>query len=599
MKRVAWIFREVFSVVLQNWSTLLCFEMIYRGIVFVVLFPLLSDLLHLFPRILGQAYLGQENIALISQRPVALLLLLGIVLLTGFSIFFEITALFIYAEKGWRRERVSVWSLLFESAVKTMGLLQPKRLPVLFMLPVMTLSVFALLSGYLRTVKVPEFLMDYIMTNQLLLGIFVTVVVLCHLALFLYIFGFPVLLFSKRSFVASCKESFRMLYGKKLQTAGVLCGCFFLFLFVMVTGGGVGIFLIYVNTRFSYPRLETAKDQFELYFQSFQELGDIAAGAFISAFICAVIVVLYHQYCETPRAESMQQFRTIRQTVLRVVAAFVTLSLLLVFSESELGGRVLYPETLSTRIVAHRAGAAFGPENTVAALLQAAEDGADMAEIDVQQLGDGTLVVMHDTNFKRTTGVDLDVWDADIEMVQGLEAGSFFSSNFAGEPVATLDDMLSAAKGRIDLMIELKSSGREQNLVQETLTLIAAHGMEKQCVIASMDVTLLKQVKVLAPEMQTVLISVLLLADEYALKDVDAYSVETTALNINLVVQAHLQGKQVHVWTTNSEKTIDRVLSYDVDGLITDNPLLAGSCIDGVGQNYLMTELTNLLFPQT
>ena len=69
-------------------------------------------------------------------------------------------------------------------------------------------------------------------------------------------------------------------------------------------------------------------------------------------------------------------------------------------------------------MIAHRAGAAFAPENTVAALNEAIEDGADMAEIDVQQLKDGTLVVLHDTNFKRTTGVDLNTWDTEYGQVK-------------------------------------------------------------------------------------------------------------------------------------------------------------------------------------
>ena len=58
-------------------------------------------------------------------------------------------------------------------------------------------------------------------------------------------------------------------------------------------------------------------------------------------------------------------------------------------------------------VVAHRAGAKVAPENTVAALEQAIRDGAPIAEIDVQQLSDGTLIVMHDSNFKRTTGEDI------------------------------------------------------------------------------------------------------------------------------------------------------------------------------------------------
>ena len=108
----------------------------------------------------------------------------------------------------------------------------------------------------------------------------------------------------------------------------------------------------------------------------------------------------------------------------------------------------------------------------MAALEQAITDKADIAEIDVQQLKDGTLIVMHDAGFKRTTGMDLPVWEADYEQVKNLDAGSYFSYEFAGEPVPTLEDMLAAAKGRIQLMIELKPTGYEQNMVEGVLALI-------------------------------------------------------------------------------------------------------------------------------
>ncbi len=591
------VFTGAFNVVFQNWSTLFCFEMIYRGTAATLLFPLHRYLLALLPGLAGEAYLGQENIASVFHHPAALLLLIAIALMTGLYIFFEITALFICAEKGWRREQISVWELWHETVVKSVGLIRLNRLPVFLMLPFMALSVFAVLSGYLRMVKIPEFVMDYIKTAPLLLIFFTAVVVFCHIILFLYIFGVPHLLFTQKSFAASWKESLKMLHGKKLRTAGILYGYILLFILARAAALGAGIFLIYGGVRLSYPNLKTAEYQFQLHFRSFQEVESIAAGALISAFLCAGIVVLYHQYRKNRRPDKKPQPMTLCRTTLRVCAALGTLSLLIIFSESELGGRIIFPEIVTTRVVAHRGSAVVAPENTIASLLQAVKDGAEMAEIDVRQLKDGTLILMHDANFKRTTGVDLNVWDADIEMVQRLDAGSFFSPDFAGEPVATLENVLSEANGRIDLMIELKPTGREQNLVRETLSLIQKHDMEDQCVIASMDAGLLNQVKSSAPGIQTVLISVLLLTEEYNLKDVDAFSVETTSLSPSMVVQAHLLGKQVYAWTANSKENINKILNCGADGVITDNPLLARSCIEQIGRNFFMEELTELLFP--
>lgn len=584
-------------IVFHGWSALLCFEMAYRGLGFAVLFPLLRRGLSRLPGLVGAAYLGQDNFTLLFRSPAAVALLLGVLLLAELYLLFELTALFLYGELGWRRERATLWGLLRAAAVKTAGLLRPKRLPVLLLPPVMALSVFALLSGYLRAFRVPEFVMEYVISHRPLLACFAAAVALCHLVLFLYLFGLPSLLFSDRSFAASWRESLDLLRGRKLRAAGTLCGGLLTFLLALLALAAAGVGLIYAGVRLSYPEIAAARGQFQLYFRSFQEVGGVAAGALISAFLCAVIVTLYHRYRADPRPEEVRRPRTLWQAAGRVCAVLATLALLAVFSESEMGGRALYPAGEAVRIIAHRAGAAFAPENTVAALNRAVEDGAHMAEIDVQQLGDGALVVLHDTNFRRTAGADLDVWDADLAAVEGLDAGAYFSSAFAGEPVPTLDDMLAAAKGRIGLLIELKSTGRERDLAAATIARIRAHGMEDACAIASMDMELLRQAKALAPEIRTVLISVLLLSEDYDLKELDAYSIETTALTYGMVVQAHLQGKGVYGWTANSEETMDKILRCGADGLVTDDPPLARYCIAAAGEDHLRDALTDLFFP--
>lgn len=145
-------------------------------------------------------------------------------------------------------------------------------------------------------------------------------------------------------------------------------------------------------------------------------------------------------------------------------------------------------------------------------------------------------------------------------------------------------------------MIELKSTGREQGLEEQTLSLINKYGMQDQCMIASMDMEILKRVKSLEPDMQTVYISVLLLTQGQALKEIDAYSVETTSLSAELVYQAHLQGKQVYAWTANSERSINKILRCHTDGLVTDNVLLAQYYIEEKQADLFLREFTNWFF---
>lgn len=254
-----------------------------------------------------------------------------------------------------------------------------------------------------------------------------------------------------------------------------------------------------------------------------------------------------------------------------LIAVFLCLLSLLV-GGSSIGSYAFYlTDWEHTILVAHRGGASSAPENTNAALRQAIDAGIPMAEIDVQQTRDGVLIVIHDNSFLRTAGLNRKVWDTDYETVQILDAGLHFSQHYAGEPVPSLEDMLLLAKNQIVLMIELKSSGNDENLVESTLQLIAACGMEHQCMIASMNLELLKQSKKLAPEMETVFISSQPLSNASDLSYVDSYSLKYNILTREFVNQAHEEGKSVYVWTVNSKKAALNSLLMEVDGIITDD----------------------------
>ena len=233
----------------------------------------------------------------------------------------------------------------------------------------------------------------------------------------------------------------------------------------------------------------------------------------------------------------------------------------------------------------------------MAALEAAISAGADSAEIDVQQTQDGTLIIMHDTNFKRTTGYDSQVWDTPYDIVQTLDAGSFFAPEFANEPIPTLEMMLAAAKNRIHLMIELKSSGHERQLVETTLALIQKYGMEDQCSIASMDSAILQQTKAINPSIETVLITAVFYAPLLDYDTIDGYSIETTFVNYEIASLTDFSRKKLYVWTANEEANINKILRLGVDGIVTDNPLLASYYKDMLMRNLWMDSLTEFFFP--
>lgn len=222
-------------------------------------------------------------------------------------------------------------------------------------------------------------------------------------------------------------------------------------------------------------------------------------------------------------------------------------------------------------LVAHRAGAEHAPENTIAAIENAIAAGAVMAEIDVQQLKDGTLIVMHDSAFNRTAGVDKKVWEVDYQELQTFEAGSHYREAYRGERIPTLEEMLQCAKSRIRLMIELKYTGQEQELEEEVLRLLEQYHMKETCIVGSMNCGILDRMKELEPEIETVFITHNLTEEEYVLDYVDSYSIEARNLSVGMVERIHSQDKSVYGWTTNTMQAMRWVTDCGADGIITDN----------------------------
>lgn len=107
--------------------------------------------------------------------------------------------------------------------------------------------------------------------------------------------------------------------------------------------------------------------------------------------------------------------------------------------------------------VGHRGTMKFAPENTIAAHNVAIAMGARAIEMDVRMTADGEFVIMHDAAVDRTTDGKGLVSRMTLADIRKLDAGSWFSPDFAGERVPTLREALRNIKGRAAVDIDFKS----------------------------------------------------------------------------------------------------------------------------------------------
>ena len=304
-----------------------------------------------------------------------------------------------------------------------------------------------------------------------------------------------------------------------------------------------------------------------------------AASLLLAVGNSALTAFLYHRLdsraggIEWWRGMSIYPIRVTRRGVLTAAAAACGISCFFIF-DMVYNGSVIGPDMLSEiQITAHRGSSQSAPENTMAALAAAVEELADYAEIDVQYSRDQVIVVCHDTNLSRVAGLDKKVGDLTFEELQELDVGSWFSEEFSGEKIPSLEAVLDYCKGKINLNIEIKNIGRDTDLPEAVAAMIQEKDMAEQCVVTSVSLSYLEQVKEAEPDIRTGFIAATAYGDYYTTPFVDFISLRSSLVTRGLVERAHEAGRAVHAWTVNTPREIRQMEQAGVDNIITDYPV--------------------------
>ncbi|HEY5303205.1 MAG TPA: glycerophosphodiester phosphodiesterase [Acidimicrobiales bacterium] len=217
-----------------------------------------------------------------------------------------------------------------------------------------------------------------------------------------------------------------------------------------------------------------------------------------------------------------------------------------------------------TSIFAHRGHHASAPENSVAAVEAARDIGADGVEIDVWLTRDKFLVVNHD---------------------RSLHGWSLPSSTLAEvsrvASVAQLADVLAAA-GEMRINVEIKST----RSVPYNLSVARAVGdvldvapESPRCLVSSFSLAICDEVRRLYPERRVGWLvqrrSADSILDQVVRSQLTSAHFPFSRVDASVAQRARDLGVELHVWTPNLHRDIDRMLDLAVGSLITDDVLLA------------------------
>jgi glycerophosphoryl diester phosphodiesterase len=129
------------------------------------------------------------------------------------------------------------------------------------------------------------------------------------------------------------------------------------------------------------------------------------------------------------------------------------------------------------RVLAHRGGGAFAPENTIAAIRAGRSRGFRGAEFDVTLAGDGEAVLMHDLTLERTTDGRGPVARRSWAELQRLDAGGWFAPAFAGEPIPSLAQAVACCRSEgVWINAEIKPAAGTEAQTGERVARILEQG---------------------------------------------------------------------------------------------------------------------------
>jgi glycerophosphoryl diester phosphodiesterase len=222
-------------------------------------------------------------------------------------------------------------------------------------------------------------------------------------------------------------------------------------------------------------------------------------------------------------------------------------------------------------IIGHRGASTSAPENTLAAISLAAEQGADGVEFDVQLSADGYPIIMHDDTVDRTTNGTGVVTTLTLAELKQLDAGE-------GQQIPTLDEIFEQFSRHLLYNVELKLNEMDnrpnEGIEAAVADCIQRHNLAHRVLVSSFDAPTVQRAQQLMPA--AVLIG--LLREPQQRRDLVLQPLGQADHPCWVMVDeaymawARQHNLRVHVWTVDDPAEAQRLIDLGVHGLITNNP---------------------------
>lgn len=480
-------------------------------------------------------------------------------------------------------DKISIKSVIIESLKSIKKFFTPAGIIIVIYIGlIIPLLGIGFKIGPLAEFEIPNFIMSVVENTPVYHLIYGITIFILSLMVFFCIFTVHFILLMDKSPIFAVKNSVGLIkkYWKNFIKFSIilnlkLVGLFILFLFILI---------LIVTLPFTTLHLSVVNQRTLIFFV----LIFVSAGFSLMLLLglpieidMVTILFMKYQEMENKEIEDISQKFNIRKiekrnTKLRtgiliggsvlfflIVNFMVSLALSTFFDE-------IFKREMNVTIVAHRAGGDLGAENSLQGLEAAIKENVKFAEIDVQRTKDGHYIINHDNSFYRLSGDKRSSRDMTLEEIQKLTIKNQFNPEKEPQKIPTLKEMMELSKGKIGLFIELKGNTADEKMVDDIVKMIKEMKMEKETAILSLDYNLIKYTEQNYPEIDTGFLYFFSFGDVRKLEGDFLIMEEREATDENIDA-IHSIGKKAIVWTVNTDESINKFISKNVDGIITDH----------------------------
>lgn len=584
----------------RSWKMLVLTDLVYKVITFIVLTPLVGILFRSMLALSGKSVLADQDILLFFLGPMGWLC--GITvgsLWVGISVL-EQAALMGVIEANRNHQQIGIAGVLQFAIANAWPVIQLTARLIVFSL--LTIAPFLAVAGLVYLALLTDYDINYYLSEKppvfsvaIAIG---GIIVVSLLSVLLYLlsswfFALPLILFEE----VSPKEAFKISRKRTFSHRRTIILWIMGWALASIILSALATSLVIEFGQLLIPNLADSLGLLALSIGVILLLWsglNLIINLLTMTSLATIQLNLYQQRGCEARLEIPQSkfdkvknvgFRVTRTRLLIGGAAGIVIA-------TTIGAFAIHDIPLedNVEVTAHRGASYAAPENTMAAIKKAIEEGADWVEIDVQETADGEVVVFHDSDFMKLAGVNLKIWDATMEDLKNIDVGSRFAPEFSEERVPRLNEVLAECKGKIGVNIELKYYGHDKQLEQRVADIVNAHDMASEVVIMSLKLDAIQKMKTLQPNW-TMGLLMSVSAGNLQNVDLDFLAVNASFASRRFVQSTQSGGREVYVWTVNDAATMSTMIGRGVNNLITDKPALARSVIQQRSQMYPVERL--------